>query len=287
VKLLRVLAVAAAVAACAACGNPAGVDGDLTDDWHAMPEPHIVVPVVGTCYISADFDLASTPTQKAPCDERHSTETVYVGQFADRTTPPPENGLDEQRAFAECGKAASAYVGADWHNGPLRLLFDTPAGLEWDVGRRYYRCDLFEISSGMGHAAARTGSLKGALTGDRPLATGCANLVSEDELKRTFDDLSRTDCTEAHRVEFTGFLIEPDSPYPPERDRTLDLHCQAKVADFLGITAAALRERPDVSWIAWPTDEGSWKLGDRAVYCYAITRRPVQRSLHDLGNRRV
>jgi hypothetical protein len=59
------------------------------------------------------------------------------------------------------------------------------------------------------------------------------------------------------------------------------------VSAFLGMTAANLAGRDDVFWIRWDTDEDSWKLGDRGLYCYAGARRPVTGTLRNLGSRRV
>ena len=44
------VAIAAAALAMGGCGNPAGVDGDLTNAWPAFAKAQTPTPVVGACY---------------------------------------------------------------------------------------------------------------------------------------------------------------------------------------------------------------------------------------------
>src|SRR2546430_2154007 len=86
IRLALVVAVLVALAGCA--GTPAGVDGNLTDDWSAMPEARVVLLPVDACDISHTNDwlanqldggvLYSPGGSGSGCDKTHIAETVYA-----------------------------------------------------------------------------------------------------------------------------------------------------------------------------------------------------------------
>ena len=76
--LLVVLVVTLALAGCG--GLPPGVDGNLTNDWSAMPQPKIAVPVAGACYPEPYTTVWTGDFHPVDCAQTHNTETAYVGR---------------------------------------------------------------------------------------------------------------------------------------------------------------------------------------------------------------
>ncbi len=112
-RRLRVVLALAAVLLLAGCtgGLPAGVDGDLTNDWQAMTQPTVTVPVAGVCYAEeATTGAASGDAPTRGCvNNPHQVETVYVWSFtgddAQRSSPPPIGGQARAAAYAGSARA--------------------------------------------------------------------------------------------------------------------------------------------------------------------------------------
>src|SRR5439155_26367929 len=89
----------------AGCGRPPGVDGDLTNNWPAMPEAKIAVRADHACYrtYSATQDAFARIRDPVECSGPHEVETVHVGIFtgedAGRDTPPPAGGPGRRTAY--------------------------------------------------------------------------------------------------------------------------------------------------------------------------------------------
>ena len=72
------------------CAGSGGLDGDLTDDWAALPPPSAFTPAAGVCQ-AADFTDVVTLAAYEPvdCAGPHRVETVHVGAFpAERASRP-------------------------------------------------------------------------------------------------------------------------------------------------------------------------------------------------------
>jgi hypothetical protein len=275
------------------CGRPDGVDGNLTNNWAAMPNPG--PPAVGACYdmivpTPAYLLTAYRLGQAIPCDGPHDTETIYIGQFsgavADRETPPDERDDDAAQAYVQCAKAASDYLGEDWHQGRVELLLDLPLERAWTDGRRYFRCDLIEQQSNAGKVIRRTGRLRDGLRGTRPLAYGCGQRI-DPTASGGYDDLKTASCTDPHDLEYVGTVQMPDGVYPEPGSTstaTAARLCEERVAAFIGISAATLDGRRDIDWSIWWFSRESWALGDRTAECFLSVDRPVRISLRGFGN---
>src|SRR3954447_3722983 len=98
---LIMTALTLAVAGCSSA--PPGTDGNVADDWPAMPPAGLAVPATGSCHYygtSRDFeyslpgsfsftepaDIAETrdcaPADSTASSGVHDTETAYVGAFS-------------------------------------------------------------------------------------------------------------------------------------------------------------------------------------------------------------
>ncbi len=116
------------LAACSSAARPAGTDGDLLDDWQAMPAPSPIVPVAGRCYYDDRRDMMSAKV--VDCTEWHQAEVTHVGTLtgpmANDSAPPPPASADLSVAYAKCAAPTRAYLGGDWHAALLDLTVTVP-----------------------------------------------------------------------------------------------------------------------------------------------------------------
>ncbi|NJC71707.1 septum formation family protein [Planosporangium thailandense] len=284
--------------ALAGCALPPGVDGDLTNNWSAFPAAKVAAPTVGQC-LQGDL-LAGTvddsPRVPIDCARAHTLEVVYVGHFtgpaAAAAAPPTRDSADARAAFAECGRAANDYLGGDWHDGRLYLHYAEPTTTQWQGGARFFSCSVFEVGSLVGGSLGRTGSLKGGLSGDQPLAMRCFDQQGEIDADGFYTDADAVaiGCDQQHTVEYAGKYVPPDGPYPATEEamnRLAFAGCVPVLAGFLGQSVNALTRRTDVREVTWSPTEDQWRLGDRTVSCFVTVpaKHPVRGSLKLLGGR--
>ncbi|WP_433530186.1 septum formation family protein [Micromonospora sp. CA-263727] len=287
-RATKTLIAAFAVAALlAGCSGSDGLDGDLVDDWAALPPPGPFTPAAGVCH-EADFTDSVSLAGYAPvdCAVSHRVETVHVGAFPDgRSEPPPVASTELRTAFADCDKRAAGHVGDDWRAGRLRLAVAVPSGPGWTAGSRWYRCDLMEVSTAEAGATVvmRTGSLRDALRVPSPLRLGCQQTrTGRDGLVQ---NLVQVDCAERHDAEFAGVWQSPDRPYPTRSAEWAPFYagCRSVLARYAGLPDDAnLAFRSDV--VVRPPGAGRWRAGDRGVRCYLwLSNRTVTGSLKGAG----
>ncbi|MGW5666831.1 septum formation family protein [Micromonospora sp. NPDC003776] len=269
----------------AGCAATHGLDGDLTDDWRALPPAGAFTPAAGVCQV-ADFTPTVGLAGYAPvgCDLPHRVETVHVGAFTvDRPTPPAVGSAELRTAFADCDNRASGYLGDNWRAGRLRLVVALPTAPGWAAGSRWYRCDLSELTTVevAARVVLRTGSLRDALKGPSPLRLGCQR-TGGDARART---LTPVDCRTPHDAEFVGVWAAPDRPYPTKDAEWSPLYtgCNTALARYVGVPDdPILRFRSGV--VVRPPGAGRWAAGDRGVRCYLwLTGRTVTASLKGAG----
>jgi hypothetical protein len=275
----------------AGCGRSDGVDGNLVDDWAALPAPAPFVPPAGVCHV-ADFAATVEPTAVDPvdCGVAHRLETVHVGAFTGTRSRPPVPGDAELRtAFAECDTRASRYVGAQWRDGRLWLGVALPTARAWSGGARWYRCDLAEQASVEERAGrvVRTASLRDALTGASPLRLGCQQ--ARTGRNRTVETVAPVPCATAHNAEYVGTWLAPDRPYPARNADWAPFYtgCRSVLARYAGVPDDNdLRFRSGV--VIRPTGAARWRAGDRGVRCYLwLSDRSVTGSLRAAGPARL
>ncbi|MEU6203973.1 septum formation family protein [Micromonospora musae] len=280
------LAVASTAVLLAGCATGDG-DGDVTDDWPALPAAAAFTPAVGVCQ-AADFADVVTLAAYQPidCAEPHRVETVHVGAFPAASPAAPAGGSAELRgAFAECDTRATGYVGDDWRAGRLRLSVAVPSGVGWAAGSRWYRCDLSELNTVEAAATVvtRTGSLRDALKGPSPLRLGCQQTRGGEG--GAVQALVPVDCATRHDAEFVGVWRAPEGPYPTRQADWLPLYagCRSALGRFVGVPDdAQLRFRSGV--VVRPPGAGRWRVGDRGVRCYLwLSHRTVTGSLDGAG----
>jgi hypothetical protein len=255
--------------------------------WQAIPVPQPYQPVDHGCYTLSPSAIWSTNklTEPVACTDSHNVETYTVGTFtgadAERTTAPPDGGAERRRANEQCMTAATAYLGDEWHAGRVDVVLTTPKDNQWSGGGRWFRCDLVEWGVN-DSVVARTTSLKGALTGSRPVALGCLKATEKD------DDIefgATVPCDQAHDAEYAGVYTAPDGPYPTDATARTKLRsdgCHAVVASFAGVpNDKDLKYRTGLIYGGLANER--WTLGDRTVRCYIWPGKPVSRSLKGAG----
>ncbi|HEX5597467.1 MAG TPA: septum formation family protein [Micromonosporaceae bacterium] len=273
------------------CGNPAGVDGNLTDDWAAIGEPEQFIPAADTCHPRFNQVGYLSSYQPVDCDQEHEVETVHLGTFtgdaAGRTSLPAAGSPDRRAAWNECHTKANEILGADWRTARLSLALVLPSPAAWTGGARWFRCDLGEVKSlDDQDTVSRTGSLKGALTGSSPLSYGCFNpkFSKGDEY---VDEMVAIACNKPHHSEFVGIYTAPDTTYQAFSKDNDSIHrgCLGVVASY-----AKLPNNSDMKYrtgtIYYTPNEDEWKLGDRGVKCFLWrSDRKLTRSVKGAGSK--
>jgi hypothetical protein len=292
-KWIRSAALAGAAAGLlAACGGgePAGVDGNLTDGWGAFNEPVSFVPEAEVCHQEAY--QPTTPMsgyRPVECDQPHLVETVHVGTFtgeaAQLDAPPAPDSGHHRAAYAECEQRAEDYLGAGFRAGRLWLGVALPATTGWDGGARWYRCELMEVESVYGDAVERNASLAGALAeADSNLRLRCYQVAVDDG---AVSEMNPVRCDESHEAEFVGTWRAEGNDYPDPADGEAEERvydgCRERVARYVDVPVDGdliYRTGTIADWMS----EQDWAAGDRAFRCYLwLPDAELTRSLAGAG----
>lgn len=286
-----VAASVAAVLSLAACSSslPAGVDGNLVDDWAAMPAPTTVAPVVGACYANTLRDMIANPP--VDCTQSHDIEVSFVGTFtgdaATEVTPPVAASATMSTADAACAAPTTAYLGADWHTGLVELGMTVPDSPEWSAGARWFRCDLRELAAPEGMAIPSATSLRDVLATAGAHTITCVGWTLR---KTEVEDIHAVPCARPHDGEYAGYFVVNARPFPTSGDAQqsiLDPGCSNVVAKFLGLTPSAYTNQTVGLFYSY-LDEDQWNAGDRSVRCYAAAytkSRKFVGSVKGIGNK--
>jgi hypothetical protein len=274
VQRVHVAALMVAILALAGCGGPAGVDGSLTNHWPAMPEPSLPAVTAPACYYIDQLKFPSSVSswpKATPCTATHNVETEFVGAFtgaaAQSGSPPAIDGEAIVAPYAECARTARDYLGDDWRTSHLTLYVVVPKQAHWELGARWYRCDVVDAGPGPGRSLLqdRTTSLKGALAAPGALRLGCLkDLGSGDMIEVT--------CADGHNVEFAGMAELPPGPYPDSAgfESLGQQACLSVIAAFVGLpNDADLKYR--VGWSYENFSPLDWARGNRGLRCFLYT----------------
>jgi hypothetical protein len=259
----------------AGCGNPGGVDGNLVNDWTPISAPTGFTPSAETCHLANFAAIGSRATyEEVDCEQKHRTETVYVGLYpapaADADTPPADGSAAARDAYRTCDLKTTEYVGAPWRTGRLWIGVTHPTATAWTGGARWFRCDVLEISSieDDGGLVQRVGTLRDALTlPESPLLLTCYAIKLDSA--GAIDTMPPSSCAAKHNAEFVGVWYAGDLVYPQKDDQWAKFHdgCRKLIATYTNVPADAdLQYRTGV--VSLPGGEDVWTLGDHGVRCY-------------------
>jgi hypothetical protein len=272
---LGITAVLGSLALLAACGAPGGVDGDLTNDWAPMAAPAGFTPSAETCHLANFAPVGARATyEEMDCDQKHRTETVYVGTYpspaADADAPPPDGSAGARAAYKECDLKTTEYVGGPWRTARLWIGVTHPTAAAWTGGARWFRCDVLEISSieDDGGLVQRVGSLKDSLTeAASPLLLTCYAIKLD--AAGAIDTMPGASCAGDHNAEFAGIWYAAALPYPEKDAQWAKFHdgCRKLIATYAKVPDDAdLQFRTGV--VSLPGGEDVWAQGDNGVRCY-------------------
>ncbi|GAA3344313.1 hypothetical protein GCM10020358_47060 [Amorphoplanes nipponensis] len=275
------------------CGNPAGVDGDLTDGWAAIGVPAGFTPAAQTCHLAnfATFGARST-YEEVDCKLKHRTETVYVGTYpspaAEAPDPPAPDSAGARAAYRDCDARTTAYVGGPWRTSRLWIGVTQPTRAAWAGGARWYRCEVLVSSSveDDGGLVQRVGSLRDALKEPvSPLLLTCYRVLLNEDGK--IGTMPATPCSAEHNAEFVGIWDAKDLAYPVTGKQWDEFHegCRSLIASYVGVPDDAdLQFRAGV--ISLPGGDDVWELGDHGVRCYLwLDARTLTASLKGKGGK--
>jgi hypothetical protein len=264
-----------ALALAAGCGNPAGVDGNLTNNWAAIGVPTGFTPAPETCHLANFSAFGPRATyEEVDCGLKHRTETVYVGTFpspaAEAADPPAQDSAGARAAYRICDTQTTAYVGAPWRTARLWIGVTQPTRAAWAGGARWYRCEVLVSSSveDDGGLVQRVGTLRDALRDPvSPLLLTCYGVLLDKEGK--IGTMPAKPCAAKHNAEFVGVWDAGKLGYPGTAKQWDKFHdgCRGLIASYVGVPDDAdLQFRAGV--ISLPGGDDVWELGDRGVRCY-------------------
>jgi hypothetical protein len=271
-----------AVSGCA--GLPAGTDGDLVNQWPAIPAAAGWAPVVGDCH--SVFELTSTRNNYKPvdCVKSHSQESIFIGEFtgeaAARTSPPLPGSPEMVAAWGQCEAKATEFVGAPWRHGKLAVKVSIPSSGAWGGGARWYICQLGALLRINDAATNISRSLKGELAGDSLLKNGCYKKQANEET----DDA--VPCTSPHEYEFAG-TFDPGLTWDQlqNSDATIKgVHakCRSVIAAYVGVPDDGNMKYRTGTSLQYP-GQTDWESGDHHVRCYIWPDKVLTRSLKGTG----
>jgi hypothetical protein len=275
----------ALIATLGGCATTTAGDGDLVDDWAALPSAAPKVPASGVCYSASDVyasRIGGLYTDPIACTTSHAVEAFHVGDLPADVTLPPQPGKPEfWRTFEECERRAKDFLGDEWYNGRLYLRVTVPLTRQWEGGARWYRCELIETKTMYSDTVAkRESSLASGLRDAAPVAQRCADIVGEKAAK-DWDDLTPVDCAQPHDTEYVGSFRVPGTTMPADdRWESIFEGCWDVVARFTGGTRSGVR----LGYLSWTVSEDGWNRGDRWVRCYAWGEKKMVGSVKGIGN---
>ena len=274
-------ALALAVSGCAA-ELPDGIDGDLTNGWSPPPAAKQWRPVANYCHPDLADESTLDDWHPAVCQTPHIAETVLVADLAG-VPAGSSAAANRGRAFRECSRRITGWLGGDWRTGWLVLQPVMPSRQAWEGGARWFRCDLAETSPADGDLVRRSGSLKGALKTGTVRMT-CADPTIEGE---RVTGMRPVPCAGKHTSEFAGIFESRKSSVDALTSAELQKGCHAAIAEFTGIpNDGTVRNR--VGWLGFPPDDASWKLGDRAIRCFLwLNGEKMTGSYRNAGTRKL
>jgi hypothetical protein len=222
-------------------------------------------PAVGSCWNVDPATAGSTfpwPGRPVDCAGTHTVEVVHVAQVDRELAAKAQDGDGNEatvsqtlmygQARAACTERASAFLGAGWRTGRVRVLAD------WIKPQRsgHFGCAVAEVADPTGaRFVSRTGSLRGALKSDQ-LTIGCVA------------SLTYVPCTQPHDGEFTGtYVITPlDAPYDAAKvKQAAETGCTEVVGRYVKAPRTDLR----TAYVG-PTSGADWLGSDQTFACYAM-----------------
>ncbi|MEV7226173.1 septum formation family protein [Polymorphospora sp. NPDC051019] len=281
-RWMAALAATVTLTVATGCGNPAGVDGMLTDDWPELPAAVGFAPEANVCHEYAGWvRRKAIDYRPVACTEKHLAETIQVGSFPAAVTEYPDGGTKPLRdAYAECDKASRGWLGGDWREAALTLNVVPPSQNAWRGGARWFRCDLGRRNSIEDNGPrSGTASLKDAMTNGSEPRYGCYDF-DEDGNKATL-----VPCDRPHTAEFAGTFetnLSWEKLTADGGDEATHRNCLKVIAKFAKVPDDGNVKYRSGSISYYPSlDE--WTMGSRTVRCLLWLADSTNRSVRGGG----
>ncbi|MGC7093360.1 septum formation family protein [Amycolatopsis lurida] len=219
-------------------------------------------------------------TSPAPvdCAKPHHVEVTKAGTFgADLPAARPEADVIFKAALPDCRAEAAKYLGStDFDATTLAAWMLWAPADDWAAGNRWYRCGVAQLDTD-GKAVERTGTVKGALTGEKFFDFQVCSSVKPLE-----GAVKRIACTEPHHAEGLRVVTmgKPTDPLPsPEAfNAAARPVCGETLTKYLG---TATRDDVVATW-RWPS-QTEWEQGFTNLTCFAQTDVAVTKKLRNIG----
>jgi hypothetical protein len=280
-RIQMLLVVLLCAAGCSAT-PPAGIDGDLTDDWAPLSAPAPFRPATGQCHEALAATAPLDDYRPIDCAELHVSETYHVGTAPDAKVVPAAGSAEAIAAFGECSDAAAGFLGGPWRSARVAVQVVWPTRAGWSGGARWFRCDVTVADLDGQSRTSRAGSLKGELGRASPLRLACFTPTVKGE---TVTAMKPVSCTKPHRAEFAGLWRAPDVAYAKlEADTARSAAgCRGVIATFAGLPDDADMQYRS-GWISYNPTRTEWVSGEHRVRCFVyFAKRTFSRSLKGAG----
>ena len=234
------------------CGNPPGIDGDLTNNWKALPDAED--PDAGGRRLLQRQHRQPVQVTKWPapveCTASHTVETVYVGQFtgeeASQSSAPSTGSKGRRTAYETCAAEAKTFLGDDWRNGRLELSVVLPIALHWQGGARWFRCDMMEYLDLDDYAVVHAHGEPEGRPQRRPAGRPCRASRSPLASNNRIDKMTPTKCDTNHNGEYVGVLRPARRPVPDRPGGGVEGPARRLRAGGGGVRGRAERRRPEL-----------------------------------------
>ncbi|WP_431729250.1 septum formation family protein [Verrucosispora sp. TAA-831] len=282
------VALGAVTLALAACSTrPAGVDGDLVDDWPVMAAPEVFTPAAQTCHPQPQDVGYLSGYAPVDCAQPHRAETLHVGRLTEAggTTPPEEGSTAMRTAYRECDRAVRGVLGGDWRTARIGLTVVLPSPRAWTGGARWFRCDAHETDAlDTPTPVRRTASLAGTLDGSSSLRHRCFRAETKgDEVT----EMVAVKCSARHHAEFVGVWKSPAKSYAAFEKDTARAHrgCLSLIATYAKVPDDGNMQYR-AGTVYYHPSEAEWRNGERGVQCFLwLNDRTLTKSVKGGGSR--
>ncbi len=248
-----------------ACTGDGGGGGPLSLGGGVDTDP----PETGACrQIEAEaIAEASDDAEPVACNEPHTAETYFVGEFTDADDLAWDDASLGAQVYRQCSRRYMRFVRAN-QSLALRSVVDwawwRPNEEQWDEGARWYRCDVVGGRDQSTELADLPRTAKELLLGiPKPRWMLCA-------AGEVVADAPKVPCSQQHTWRAVSVVVvgKPKDKWPGSR--LIEVKSRDFCSDWVG------------TWLSYPLDyeygytwfgRAEWEAGNRMSVCWARADR--------------
>jgi hypothetical protein len=234
---------------------------------HDTDADRLAGPELGACrdLVAHDLDQPSNAGPVVACSGAHTAQTFAVGTLPASTGSSYRDKRHGTFVFDTCTKAFREFLGVDESLAmrvQLSWAWFRPSQRGWDLGARWFHCDVVGGPDGTKELRELPADAKGLFLAQLPDAwLTCAR-------GSTVARSTKVPCSTPHdwRAVSTIKVGQPADPYPG--DRIAQVRSRDRCRDWVG------------AWMHYPPDydfgytwfrEADWDTGNRRSVCWART----------------